>query len=135
MIILENNTFNWNTFSCIFAIVIGIIAFVSPVITVIINNYHQTKIKKLDMYEEAKRTALSDFIKACENYMLCGNLIENKICSEYYASINRLYIYFNITDDSVFQKLEETLKKMNIINSNHELTNIVQVLSKQIAKE
>lgn len=120
--------------SWVIAIILGLSAIISPIATAIINNCHQTKIKKLDMYEEAKRNALTDFIKACENYMLSDTVVENKICSEYYASINRLYIYFDIPDDSVFQMLEKTLQKNNVINSNYELANIVQVLSKQIAK-
>lgn len=132
---METNSFNWNTFSCIFAIVIGVIAFISPIITAIINNIHQTKIKKLDMYETEKRISLSNFIKACEDFMLEGEYASNKLWSSYYSSINQLYIYFDISDNSMFLQLEEIIKKQNIFDSNRELTKIVVTLSKQIPKK
>lgn len=132
---MENNLFDWNTFSCIFAIVIGIIAFISPIITAIINNVHQTKMKKLDMYETEKRIALSNFIKACEDFMLEGEYVSNKLWSAYYSSIHQLFIYFNIPDYSMFLQLENVIKQQNIFNSNRELTKIVVTLSKQISKK
>lgn len=132
---LENNTFNWNTFSCIISVVIGVIAFISPIVTAIINNYHQTKIKKLDMYEIEKRNALSNFIKACENFILEGEYVNNKLWSAYYSSIHQLYIYFVIPDDSMFLQLENVIKRQNIFESNHKLTKVVVTLSKQISKE
>lgn len=132
---MENNTFDWNTFSCIFAIVIGIIAFISPIITAIINNIHQTKMKKLDMYEIEKRTVLSNFIKACEDFMLQGEYVSTKLWSAYYSSMHQLFIYFDIPDYSIFSQLKDVIKQGNIFNSNQELTKIVKVLSKQISKE
>lgn len=133
--IITNENVNLEQFSYAVAIILLIASVISPIATAIINNMHQLAIKKLDMYEEAKRKTLSDFIKSCEDYMLCGNTVPTNICSAFYSSINRLYIYFNISKPSIFYDLEDTMKQLNIISSNHELTKIVQELSKQIKKQ
>lgn len=87
------------------------------------------------MYETEKRIALSNFIKCCEDFMLEGEYVSNKLWSAYYSSINKLFIFFDIPDYSIFLNLEEIIKKQNIFNSNRELTNIVVELSKQISKK
>ena len=132
---MENTSFDWNTISTIFGVVIGVIAFISPIVTAIINNIHQTKIKKLDMYEKEKRIALSNFIKACENFMLAGECPNNQLWSAYYSSVQQLFIYFEIPSASIFVKLELSMKNLNVFSSNTELTNIVVLLSKQILKK
>ena len=129
---MENNTFDWNTFSCIFAVVIGIIAFVSPIITAIINNCHQTKIKKLDMYEESKRKALNDFIDNAEDYLL--NLHDINQTAKYYSSLNKLFIYFSDINLQLFVPFEKATKDKQYDIASVALVNIVATLSKQIIK-
>lgn len=128
-------TLNLEQFSYVIAIILLIASIISPIVTAIINNKYQLDLKKLDIYEDAKRKSLSEFIIACEKYMLSSSQVSSGVCSEYYSSINNLYIYFEISDYSIFTNLEQTLKKQNVINSNHELTKIIQVLSKQIKKK
>ena len=57
-------------FTLTLSILIAVIALVSPIITTVINNRHQLKLKKIDMYEEAKRKALSEFIENAQEYVL-----------------------------------------------------------------
>ena len=137
---METNSFDWNTFSCIFAIVIGIIAFVSPIITAIINNDHQTKIKKLDMYEAAKRNALSDFITAAQASLFAPDGTETML--EYTASFDRLFIYFSDISLDTIRPFDIARTEVNNNNTsenfkkaNTELSKIVIELSKQISKE
>ena len=122
-------------FSYTIAVILLVSSVVSPIITAIINNKHQLSLKKLDMYEEAKRKSLSDFIVSCEKYIQSSQTVSNSTLSDYYASINNLYIYFEISQPSIFYQLEDTIKNQNTISSKHELTKIVQVLSTQIKKQ
>lgn len=124
-------------FSYVIAIGIGISAVISPWLVTKENNKHNLSLKKLDMYEEAKRNALSDFIQSAEDCLFNHQFIEQNV--EYCASLDKLFIYFsNITIDlfqPFNQALAEAYKTNNYAQANHELTKIVQVLSQQIAKE
>lgn len=121
-------------FTLTLSIIIAVIALISPIITTLINNHHQTKLKKIDMYEEAKRKALSEFIDCAYDYLLNLNYVEQNI--KYYSSLNKLFIYFSDIELTTFIPFENACKS----NENYkvavlELTKIVQLLSKQIEKE
>lgn len=121
-------------FSYTVAVILLISSIVSPVITTLINNHHQTKLKKIDMYEEAKRKALSEFIECAQDYLLNLEYVEQSV--KYYSSLNRLFIYFTDIDLTTFIPFDNACK----ITDNYkvaisELTKIVQFLSKQIKKE
>lgn len=116
------------------AVILLISSVVSPWLVNRQNNEHQLNIKKLDMYEEAKRKALAEFIECTQNYLL--NSDHPAYTVKYYSSLNKLFIYFSGIDLSTFIPLENAIDKEN----NHrktilELSKIVHVLSKQIAKE
>lgn len=121
-------------YSYAITIILLISSVVSPIITAIINNNHQRAMKELDMYENAKRQVLSNFVKTCEDFILEGKIVSNTTWSAFYSSIHQLFIYFDISDYSMFTNLEDIIRKLNIFDSNRELTKIVQVLSKQIKK-
>ena len=50
------------------AVILGLSAIISPIATTIINNKHQLKLKNIEIYQLAKRTALENFIKNACNY-------------------------------------------------------------------
>lgn len=121
-------------FSYTVAVILLISSIVSPIITTLINNYHQTKLKKIDMYEEAKRKALSEFIECAQDYLLNLEYVEQSV--KYYSSLNRLFIYFTDIDLTTFIPFDNASKNTNNYKvAISELTKIVQVLSKQIKKE
>lgn len=121
-------------FSYTVAVILLISSIVSPVITTLINNHHQTKLKKIDMYEEAKRKALSEFIECAQDYLLNLEYVEQSV--KYYSSLNRLFIYFTDIDLTTFIPFDNACKNTdNYKVAISELTKIVQFLSKQIKKE
>lgn len=124
-------------FSYVIAIGIGLSAVISPWLVSRENNRHQLSLKKLDMYEAAKRNALSEFIQAAEDCLFNREYIEQNV--QYCASLDKLFIYFsNITID-LFKPFNDALPEAynsgNYSKANYELTKIVQVLSQQIPKE
>lgn len=116
-------------FSWVVAVILLISSVISPWLVNKSNNEHQLKLKKLDMYEEAKRKALTDFIKACTNLRFNDSLGAS---DEFNRSINCLYLYFNDIPANIFS-LEKS--RNNGLDFSKELTKIVQDLSKQITKE
>lgn len=120
--------------------IIAIVAIISPIITTIMTNSYQLKIKKLDMYEEAKRNALSEFIASAQATIFNSN--DPEIMLEYTSCFDKLFIYFsNISLDTIrsFDQARANLANNdtpeNFKNANIELSKIVITLSKQIAKK
>lgn len=127
-------------FTITISIIIALIALVSPVVTAIINNCHQTKIKKLDMYETAKREALSDFIVSAQTTLF--NSENSEFMLKYIASFDKLFIYFSDISPKTLNPFDRAradiandLTEENFQKANSELTKIIFELSKQIKKK
>ena len=127
-------------YSYVIAIVLGISAVISPIATAIINNSHQIKLKKIEIYEKDKKDALSDFIRSSQLLIYSPN--DEGYLEKHLESFNKLLIYFkNIspTSNTKFIELINEVKNRdcqeNVLKPTLELTNIVQDLSKEITKE
>ena len=127
-------------YSYVIAIVLGISAVISPIATAIINNSHQIKLKKIEIYEKDKKDALSDFIRSSQLLIYSPN--DEGYLEKHLESFNKLLIYFkNIspTSNTKFIDLINEVKNRdcqeNVLKATLELTNIVQDLSKEITKE
>lgn len=118
-------------FSWLIAIVVGLSAVISPIIVAIINNKYNSNLSKLNMFNEAKRNSLNEFIEATEEVIISH--METDLCN-YFSSLDKLFIYFDNIDLHMFSLLNDALKKNDDSKANRELTNIVQELSKQIMK-
>ena len=121
-------------FSNLILAVVALISLISPIITTLINNHHQLKIKKIDMYETAKRKALQNFIISTEEYFSSNRDIEKLI--QFNSSINELYIYFSINDSAyqLFDKLKEIIKSNDSNKTQYAINQIVMYLSNQLKK-
>lgn len=120
-------------YSYVVAVILLISSVVSPWLVNKENNKHQLKLKKLDLYEASKRKALADFIDSAEDYLLNLHIIEQNV--KYYASMNKLFLYFSNLDLALFVPFEKACKEENISVATVELSKISQALSKQISKE
>ena len=97
-----------NDTGTIIAIVIAVAAFVSPIVVAVVNNVHQTKMKKIEI--------LSDFkLKAIENYMRClcncHNNNEKVDIEEYRKAFGTAMLY-------VSGKTAEQMMKINLALEN-----------------
>lgn len=115
-------------FSYAVAIILLLSSIISPWLVNRENNRHQLSLKKLDMYEESKRKALNEFIKYATNLRFNDTV---GATDEFYKSVNCLHIYFK----NIPSNIENLRLSRNDNSFSNELTNIVQELSKQIAKE
>lgn len=115
------------------SVIIALIALISPIVTTLINNDYQLKLKKLDMYEDAKRKTLTEFIECAEDYLLNNNYVEQNV--KYYSSMNKLFVYFSNIHIDLFIEFEKNCRINKTTEATVALTNIVQILSKQITKE
>ncbi len=120
-------------YSYVVAVILLISSVVSPWLVNKENNKHQLNLKKLDLYEISKRKALADFIDSAEDYLLNLHYVEQNV--KYYASMNKLFLYFSNLDLTLFVPFEKACKEENFSLATVELSKISQVLSKQISKE
>ena len=120
-------------YSYVVAIILLISSVVSPWLVNKENNKHQLSLKKLDLYEISKRKALADFIDSAEEYLLNIHVIEQSV--KYYASMNKLFLYFSNLDLTLFVPFEKACKEENLSIATVELSKISQALSKQVSKE
>ena len=112
------------------SIVFATIALISPIITTIINNRYQIKLKKLDMYEEAKRNALSDFIVSAQASILNSDNDEEVVLNFSKISIETIKPFDKARAEANQDCNAETLQ-----NANRELSKLIFTLSKQISKK
>ena len=127
-------------FSYVVAIILLISSVISPIVTAIINNSHKAKIKKIEIYENDKKAALSEFITNAQ--LAVYNPDDPEIVLNYAESFNKLSLYFKDFSLETIKPFDnartEVAKNDCLENSkkaNRELTNIVQNLSKQIKKQ
>lgn len=120
-------------FSQTVAIILLVSSIISPIIVTLINNRQQNKIKKIDIYEDAKRKALSEFIDCSNHFLQNKEYIDLRV--KYYSSLNKLFIYFKNINLTTFMQFEILVDKSETRKAILELSNIVHELSKQVHKE
>lgn len=108
--------------------IIALCAIVSPIITTGINNAHQTKIKKIEFYELAKRESLNKFINCFTSYIHSPD--DLKVREQALSSMHSLLVYFDVPDSLQLSILEAfNQRKEKLLNQ------AIVELSKQIEKE
>lgn len=114
-------------FSYAVAVILFLSSIISPWLITRENNNQQLQLRKLDLFEISKRKVLENFINCASKYV---NTFSSREREEYISALNTLYVYFDNVPDSINNLLEH-----NANDFSNELTNIVQILSKQISKE
>lgn len=107
-------------------LIIAFASVFSPVIVTIINSIHDTHVRKLENINKVKQDVLSEFSKNVTS--LFGSQYFE---AEFYQSLNKLYIYFNV-DEKLINKLLTDHKGMNNIEFNKLVSQIISDLSKQL---
>lgn len=112
--------------------IVAIIAIVSPIITAIINNLYQSWLRKIELYEIAKRQAFIEYISASVN-VVASKTPENEIA--FYKSLNSLYAYFPNIAELKPEALIKPICYSDLIDYNHYSQELIVFLSKQIRKK
>ena len=106
-------------------LIITITSVFSPVIVTLLNNIHDTKIKKLELNSAIKKEVLSEFA------LHVSRQFNSEFVNEHFRkSLNLLYVYFDVDDDLINQLLENKFSHINQFQSV--VTSLMKKLSKQI---
>lgn len=109
--------------------IIAFCAIISPIITAIIDNICKAKNQRLEIYELAKRQALSDYIESSHK-VATTHTPENE--AKFYIALNKLFLFFPDLPKDDFRKLSEIYSDSEDQSlCSYEL---IEKLSKQIKK-
>ena len=114
------------------SIIIVTITTLSPIAVAFLNNRHQFKIKKLELFELEKRNSLKNFIDTSIECFNQDNWINNK---EFIKALYTLQLYFKSAD----VKLIDKINKVIISNPDKDkfkmsFVSVISVLAKEVQK-
>lgn len=110
-----------------FSLVIAFVALISPIITAIINNLHQSNVKKLDLLYSKKQEILSDFVKNAMHYYPDFDYNYDLITGHQIAK-NNLFIFFDV-DLELLNDLETYKKDRQLDKYRQTLDKLILSLS------
>ena len=105
--------------------IIALTSLASPIITTIINNKHNLKLKKLEYNSSIKQEILKNFASSI-NSLFCEQYFD----SEFHKDLNLLYIYFDV-DETLLNKIINTTYT-NSKDFQKDVSELMKSLSKQI---
>ncbi len=97
----------------------------APVIVTIINNIHDTNVKRLESNNKFKHEILSNF-----SLSVTKNFSNHFVNNDFHRDLNLLYIYFNV-DNNLINRIM-THKYKDIYDFQNDVTKLMIKLSKQI---
>lgn len=111
--------------------IIALSAIFSPAIVSIIENLFKYKTKELELSFPNKQKALSTFVEKAMQYFPSDSY---GYTAAYVSAKNDLYIFFDISSDSLFKQLENAKNASNSKEYKETLNMIVKRLSQQLKK-
>lgn len=125
----QNVTFNYNLSTIINCITLAV-AIISPIIVACINNYHQTKIRKIDFYLEHRALVIEQYLSAL------GEITHGTIgSSEPFKKAGRnsaeMFLYVPENHWDILDKIESLISQRTFSNADaKELSSLSRELCK-----
>lgn len=116
---------SFNDYVQIGLLIITVISLLSPIAVAIINNYHNYRVKKLEINSGVKQEIL-------KNFALSVNMefITKSYKAKFRQDLNLLYVYFDVNDKLVNKILNTDYK--NAKEFQDDVIKLMKELSKQI---
>lgn len=102
----------------IVALLAAISAITAPILTSLINNHYQLKMKQIELYEEKRIKAINDYISSVSQ---CIQLASNESIKEMSQSFNSIFLYTS-------PDLWDDLLKLNKLVENIEFEQVSELL-------
>lgn len=107
----------------------AIAAIIAPVVTALINNRHQYRMRKLEMVQEEKAKAIQEYAEACSNYMADNH---RNAQVEYYKSYGKIFLYANKNHWEDIEAIHTDIENGNFQSASRKLSAVCQSLSRDI---
>lgn len=120
-------------FTVTFSVLLALSTVLANVVSTLLNNKHQIKIKKLEMYELQKREVLQNFINSTiECYKNNNDWRQNK---EFMKYLFTMQLYFKSANSEFIQTLNSLMDDvLDKSDFNIQFAKIISKLSKEIQK-
>ena len=115
--------------TAIAAFITAIAAIIAPVITSVINNKYQLKMKKLELYEEKRIESINKYISSICKYINNNSGYTEKEFAEYMQAI---YLYSPKSIWKDIDKLNEVISLKNFSEARKLLPSVIQKLSSSV---
>lgn len=108
------------------AIVAAIAAVVAPVITTWLTNRYHYKIKRVEIFQSQKITAIQRFSSSCSNHLASCN---KQTKDEYYKSYGEIFLFASKKHWKDIESLNCDIEQGNFDNAALKLPKVCQALS------
>ena len=108
------------------AIYAAIAAIIAPVLTALINNLHQYRMRKLEMVQDKKIQAIQEYAESCSSYIAQNHRAE---LSEYSKSYGKIFLYADKKHWKDIQAVHDDIKSGNFESASERLAHVCQALS------
>ena len=114
----------------IVALIAAISAIIAPIITAFINNYHQLKIRKMELYEQKRIEAINKYADAINSYL-------NDVCGQ--SEINfakykhTIYLYAPHSAWGMIDKINNLIDNKNLNDARKMLPELMKKFSPNVS--
>ena len=111
------------------AIFAAIAAIIAPVLTAFINNRHQYKMRKLELYQNERIQSIQDYTSSCSNY------IENPYApeqSEYLRAYGKIFLYARRKHWPAIESVHSDIMRKDFQRASDKLADLFQALSSDL---
>lgn len=115
--------------TAIAALITAIAAIIAPVITSVINNKYQLKMKKLELYEAKRIESINKYVSLICKYI---NNISGYTEKEFAEYMQAIYLYAPKSVWKDIDKLNEAISSKNFTEARKLLPSVIQKLSPSV---
>lgn len=113
----------------IVALITAVSAIASPVVTAVINNRHEYKMRKLELIQNQKIKAIQGYTTNCSNYLSSNS---NRTREEYYKSYGEIFLYVNKHNWKIIESLHSEIENGSWDSALKNLRIVCQSLSREM---
>ena len=111
------------------ALLAAISAIISPMITAIINNRHQYRMRKLEMVQEEKIKAIQQYAEACSNYISYPNRTD---LLEYSKAYGKIFLYAEKAHHKAIKEINRNIENKQYLEASETLSKVCAALSSEM---
>lgn len=111
------------------SVILALVALLSPIITTLINNHHQLKMKRLEIQYQQKQKAVEKYLNSVGKYI---TLASASIEANYIESKGLIYFHMNRSAWHLIDELDKAITARDTNKVNELLPKVCKELSKPV---
>lgn len=116
-------------FTITISVIFALVALLSPIITALINNHHQLKMKRLEIQYQQKLKAVEKYLNSVGKYIVYDSVANQ---SDYIESKGLIYFHMNRSAWHLIDELDKAITARDTNKVNELLPRVCKELSKPV---